>query len=356
MEDDAWIGIFGVGIAISIWVSKEINILYSILNEIKVFLLYNGHNFIIYILDNLLYLVFGLLFIVLLGYNIFQLLNYIISMVRSRKKELDNENEQIESILNINPNGMSSNEIKHLINELENIRSEGYKNKRRFKFKEDLNHLISESKKALKEAVYNGEISFKKEEIKSLTEEIQILQNEKRQFEYSKENDKKIILSELDTYENPVFKKEDLTKDQIEALLEDKYVQKNEYCVKEQKIITAFVKPDMNHSKTHTFLVWSTMNLLDRISGVDNIQKHKTVETDITFNYKKKKYAIEIETENLLRKKIQMKNKFRYLNRKFKDRWLVIVSNRNLLPDYRKFGSATDRKGVAEKIKKMLEN
>jgi len=42
------------------------------------------------------------------------------------------------------------------------------------------------------------------------------------------------------------------------------------------------------------------------------------------------------------------------INRKYPDKWLFIVSNRNLLPEYRKLGESADRRSAREKIKKML--
>jgi len=96
-------------------------------------------------------------------------------------------------------------------------------------------------------------------------------------------------------------------------LLEEGFFQTNEWCVDEQKVITIFVKPKMKHSKTHTFLVWSTMSLLDKIPGIEKLYNHDTKDADITFMYQDKKYAIEIETGNLLRKKIQKQNKIKEL-------------------------------------------
>ena len=78
-------------------------------------------------------------------------------------------------------------------------------------------------------------------------------------------------------------------------------------------------------------------------------------EADIIFNYSGKNFAIEIETGNLLGKKKQLQEKLNYLNKKYPLRWMFIVSNRNLLSEYNKFGIATQRKGVSEKIAKMLE-
>jgi len=101
--------------------------------------------------------------------------------------------------------------------------------------------------------------------------------------------------------------------------------------------------------------VWSVMRLLQNLN-VEDIKIHDTRDADITFSFKGKNYAVEIETGNLLKKKKQMEEKIKYLNKHYPKRWFFVVSNRNFLPKYRKYANATERKGVAKFLEKMLEN
>jgi len=153
-----------------------------------------------------------------------------------------------------------------------------------------------------------------------------------------------------------VFKIETLTPLEIDILLENDYIKTTEYCVKQKKLITVLLKPFANHSPTHIFLVWSIKQLVKEIKGVKRIQSDLTADADITFNYGSKNIAIEVETGSLLKVKKQLERKVEILNDKYGNSWFFVVSNKNLIPNYRKFGQVTSRKGVAEKLQKMLKS
>ena len=110
----------------------------------------------------------------------------------------------------------------------------------------------------------------------------------------------------------------------------------------------------MNHSTTHTFLVWEIKELLD-ILGAEKITEHQTVDADITFKYRHRFYAVEIETGSLLKKKRQAIDKVEYLKKKYNNRLLFVVSNKNLLKDYKKLGFATQRSMVEKTLRKWLK-
>jgi len=155
--------------------------------------------------------------------------------------------------------------------------------------------------------------------------------------------------------ENPVFKKSKLNKKQLRILLEEGYKQVNEYCVKEKKVIAVLVKSILNHSSTHTFLVWSAKKVLEEYEEIEEIVDHETRDADLTFKFKNKLYALEIETGTLLRKKKQLNEKIKFLNKKYKNKWIIIVSKRDLVQKYKKFGLCTQRKWVCKNLDKMLE-
>jgi len=169
------------------------------------------------------------------------------------------------------------------------------------------------------------------------------------------EDKKRELLNQLNIYEHPVFRKDSLNEKQIIALLEDGYSKVNEYCIIKKKLVTFLIKPVSNHSRTHTFLVWNVRELLKRMDGVDKVREHESVDADLTFKYKSKIYALEIETGTLLGKKKQTQDKIDFLNLKYPKRWFFIVSNKTLLPKYSKLGSSTQRNGVLEKLQKMLK-
>jgi len=111
----------------------------------------------------------------------------------------------------------------------------------------------------------------------------------------------------------------------------------------------------MNHSRTHTFLVWSTKKFLEKKFKVEDIQWHDTKDADITFKYKGKYYAIEIETGTLLKKNRQLAEKIIFLNRKYPHRWIFLVSNRNLITQYKKYGITCQRNDIEKTLLKILK-
>lgn len=159
----------------------------------------------------------------------------------------------------------------------------------------------------------------------------------------------------MKTYNNTVFKKSELNNEQIELLKEEDYIPANEYDLLEQKIIPVFIEKTMNHSRTHTFLVWSTKRLIEKKFKVENLEYHDTKDADITFKYKNKYYAIEIETGTLLKKNRQLVEKIKSLNRKYPHRWFFLVSNRNLITKYKKYGITCQRNNAEKTLSKILK-
>ena len=227
---------------------------------------------------------------------------------------------------------------------------------------QQLAHFAPQLKKRLATAGKLLEELQRKKFIEKIKEDTEKARREfeeaKRQKEMDTEREHDRIERELKIYEHNVYIKKDLTKKQIEILKENGYKQINEYCVFERKFITILIKTNsfMSHSSTHEFLVWSAKRLLERIEGIYKIEEHLTKNADITFKYKNKRYALEIELGSLLRKKKQSQTKIKYLDENFKNKWMFIVSNKNLLQDYKKLGFATPRNRVYENLQKLLKN
>lgn len=165
-----------------------------------------------------------------------------------------------------------------------------------------------------------------------------------------------MFLQKLDTYNNRVFKKENLSKKEFQALIDDGYKQVNEFCVLEKKRIPVLIKPFGNHTISHEFLVWSTKRLLKNTEGIRKIQEHLTRDADLTFEFNKKEFAIEIEKGELLRKHKQLKEKIDYLNKNYSKRWMIVVSNRNFFTRYKKYGFTSTRNRLSENLSKLLRN
>jgi len=188
-----------------------------------------------------------------------------------------------------------------------------------------------------------------------LIREVQDLDEEKRIKESYDEPDDYVIYCKLKADQKDVFKKDRLSKKQVHALEKYGFVQKNEYSLIEQKYFRYLIRPKSNHNPTHAFLVWEIQKLLKNIEGVSKIKEHLAVDADVTFKFRNRHYAIEVERGDLLRKKDQTRIKLEYLNKKYRNRWMFLVSNKNLLQKYSKLGFSTQRSRVLQNLKKLLK-
>jgi hypothetical protein len=332
--------------------------------ENKFFIISNFLTSLITSQKDWIFLTFIFILSVFLLILIFKIIKYsvasIIKLISDKLKERQlilNKKQQIETILGTEVKG----NLQDLKNEAEIIRELIVFSKSHKK----LNCFTKELEERLKTCLK----LLEKSKLKFLTEAIkkEADDNERRNKEIEEQNrinetynedNYGLILYKLNAEDKCVFIKGKLSKNQIEALKSVNFKERNEYSVKENKIIRVLIKPkpNLNHSLTHIFLVWDTIRLLNGIKGITNIAEHETVDADITFTFNHKKYALEIERGDLLRKKEQQKEKVGELNKKYKNRWMFIVSNKVYLSRYNKLGFATQRKQVVENIKKLLEN
>jgi hypothetical protein len=223
------------------------------------------------------------------------------------------------------------------------------------KVKEELKQELRESDEELKENQENERL--RKIRARELAEEkrLEEIELRKEQIAYHIEWNKKQALNKF-IGDKRIFKKDCLTKKQCQALLEDGFKQVNEYCVLEKKRIPILARPFGNHTISHEFLVWSSKRLLKSTEGVKNIQEHLTRDADLTFEFNGKKFALEIEKGELLRKHQQLKEKIDYLNKNYPKRWMIVVSNRDFFTRYKKFGFTSTRMRLSENLSKLLKN
>jgi uncharacterized protein YjiS (DUF1127 family) len=289
--------------------------------------------------------------VLLLGFGV----SIIINRIRYSLQVRRNLGDSIGHLISSDEHPMNEGELKDLIRNLKKVipkakryrstKSEVFALKRKLtKVKEQLADLYLSRR---------NEIVWRKE-LLAREEQNRLKAEQERQLRILKER-KENKLKYLNVDNTPVFIKSDLTKSERKLLLENGYSHCNEFCVEKQKYLSVLIKPTMHHSKTHTFLVWSVKNLLRKTKGVSNILDYDTREADINFRYNHLLFALEIETGTLLSKKHQLRAKVDYLNEKYSDRWMFVVSNKNLLPKYREFGVASSRSELPKKLKKLLK-
>ncbi|MEK6850032.1 MAG: hypothetical protein AABX85_00475 [Nanoarchaeota archaeon] len=304
------------------------------------------------------YLVLGLIALPFLSYYNYRLIRYLINrrnQIKSDKEFIELEIKQTKDALTKTIIDLDYHEMRNLIENLQIRidRSEDYGYLT--EFEKPLKLKLESAKRIFEELLHKDNIKnleMEEEELENMNKELQEEINHKHRL-LEEENDD--ILRDLEIYANPVFKKEVLTDREFRLLLKNGYVQTNQYCVYEKKMISVLVRKVSNHSLTHIFLVWSVKKLLDKQRKIRHIEEHLSVNADITFDYENENFALEIETGTLLGKKKQIDEKIKYLNRKYPNKWMIVVSNKNLLPKYRKMGFATSRTEVAKNLEKLLK-
>ncbi len=257
---------------------------------------------------------------------------------------------RIENLLHIDLRFREHKDLLNLSNKYKNLHTEFPK------YKEEFRIISKRIKNRLAEEESRENLSEIKREEDEARQELERINHEIYLKDLSERSKKERAIERLGIGIKEVFKRENLSANEREIAKEEDYQAVNEYCVLENKIIPILVKPPLNHSPTHAFLVWSVKKLLKKFLKIERIMEHETRDADLTFKIKAKNYAIEIEKGSLLRKKGQLREKVEYLEDKYRDRWLILVSNKELAKKYREFGKVSTRKDLRNKIEKWVKN
>lgn len=303
-----------------------------------------------------LYLVQLGLFLIIFAIADFKIHKKLIDFLerrKYRKERIRKEKHQIYRFLYHNDLNYKSDVLRNVIRSME---TDNFLEKSVEPFKERLEEKLIKARRLLEKLEHEEEIEYLEARKKEEQEELKEIEKEKHIMQGDKEQIKRDILEYLDIENTKVFEKDELDDEEIEALLEEGFKQVNEFDVVEKRNISVLVKPVLDHSSTHTFLVWSARYLLEQIFDVKDIEEHETRDADITFEYEGETFALEIETGNLLKKRKQLDEKVKYLNRKYKKRWMFIVSKKDLVSKYGKFGFTSPRNQVKKNIKKLLKS
>jgi hypothetical protein len=273
---------------------------------------------------------------------------------KAAAKRLQEQEITIKKLLSVNLEELDIHQIGRYIR---NVEKERYniRNVKLEPYKQQLSEKLEKAQRLYEVLKHKSEIDGYEYQKKNYKEYLELLEKQRRRLEREERTEKRQIMYKLRAEDTNVFYKEELKEDEIDVLKEEGYKQVNEYDIFSQSVRTFLVKSPLNHSSSHTFLVWSVKRLVEDIKGTEKVEEHITRDADITFRYKKKVFALEIETGNLLSKKDQLKAKVAMLNRKYGKRWMFVVSNKELLPQYRKWGPSTQRTEVEKVLEKWLE-
>jgi type IV secretory pathway VirB4 component len=148
------------------------------------------------------------------------------------------------------------------------------------------------------------------------------------------------------------FHKKGLKKDDVNFLLDEGYEVKRYKSLLNDKMEDFLLQPRHNESFKHLFAVHNISEFLEK-NGIET-QLYTTKKPDIVFKIKNKTYAIEVETGSVLTKKSRMKEKLEVLKKY--DEWFFVVTNKNKVNSYKKFGNAMDVRFIKRRLKKIINS
>ncbi len=274
-----------------------------------------------------------------------------IDNIRIRNERFKGESRRVEEFLQKNVDVMNLEELRETLVPFERTL---LLERTQRKYGTQLNERLAHAKQVFNLKLHRNELDQLNRKKDLLEYEILEAEKKRNRVEQSEERRLEAIKANLHIPEHDVYLLDDLNPDAIKILKAERYRQSNEYDILREEIVTALIRPINQHSNTHTFLVWSTIRYLENTGEYETIREHRTVDADITFKYLGKTYALEIETGNLLSKQKQLKEKINYLHKRYRNRWMFIVSNKDLVSKYRAYGLSTHRKGMEENLQKLL--
>jgi hypothetical protein len=147
------------------------------------------------------------------------------------------------------------------------------------------------------------------------------------------------------------FRKSELNKDEINFLISKGYKIEKRKSLVTNKIEEFLLQPRHNESSTHLFVIHDIKEYLEK-KGIE-VKIYTTKKPDIVFNIGKKKIAIEVETGAVLTKVSRMQEKLKVLNGY--DKWFFVVTNKNKVKNYKKYGDAIDIRYIKQKLATFLK-
>jgi len=190
-----------------------------------------------------------------------------------------------------------------------------------------------------------------------LQQDIQDLENEKKQKQASEEEQSNSKRTEFlnENQDRLFFYTEELNEEEQQWLAEEGFERTHQWDIFEKESKEMMVKTRSNESISHAYLIGALHKHLQDELGCDEVKLYETKLPDIVFFVNGFEWAIEVETGSLYKKnKKELKEKVELNNKKYKDGWFFVVTNKNLIAKYRAFGDTVDRNGVLDKIEGII--
>jgi hypothetical protein len=150
------------------------------------------------------------------------------------------------------------------------------------------------------------------------------------------------------------YKVEHLNKYEIKFLLTQGYQEFSHKTIISNKYEKYLLRPRFNESPGHLFFIYDIKEYLEN-EGIP-VQDYTTRMPDLVFTIGENKFAIEVETGSVLSNMKKFQEKLNSLNKNYKRRWFFVVTNRNLVKKYRRYGKVIDPRFIKFNLDKIIRN
>lgn len=263
---------------------------------------------------------------------------------------LEGEREEIEKLLDFEPEGKS---LSKLNDHTCCIDESNFSKESLAPYVSGWYAHISHVYAVIRDYEHKHDMELFQKQKEQVQQEIEKLEKEKQQKQTSEEE---LTISKRDEflkeYEERLYVDATYLSEEEKKWLEEAgYQRDHQWCIDSKKSVEFMIKPRHNESLSHAYLTGAIYKYIKE-DGLDpDAELFVTKMPDIVFNYGGFQWAIEVETGTVHEKnKKQLKEKVKMLNEKFEDRWFFVVTNKNLLSKYRKFGDVVDRSNVIDEI------
>ena len=150
------------------------------------------------------------------------------------------------------------------------------------------------------------------------------------------------------------YKRKELNKHEIKYLIKHGYQEYSHKSIVTNKKENYLLKPRHNESLRHMIFVFDIFEFLQG----RNIEAamYTTRMPDVVFKVNGKEFAIEVETGTVIKNMKKFREKLVLLNEKYGKKWYFVVTNRNLIKKYRKFGKVIDPRFIKFNLLKIIKN
>jgi hypothetical protein len=150
------------------------------------------------------------------------------------------------------------------------------------------------------------------------------------------------------------YKRKRLNKYEIDFLLSQGYKEFSHKSIATNKNEKYILRPRFNESLQHLFFIYDAREYLEKKNI--SVEVYITRMPDLVFKINGNKFALEVETGSVLTNMKKFNEKLNLLNKNYEKNWFFIVTNRNLMKKYRKFGKVIDPRFIKFNLDRIIKN